>query len=83
MAPPKPPEEPPKPPPAPEKGGGEDELTQLPHVGGGRAKKLASEGIKTFKQVSELGPDKLAKSLNVTADQATEICEAAFDKAGG
>lgn len=59
-----------------------DNLTELPNIGGGRVRKLNAAGIDSFKKISVMRPDRLAKVISVTTDQANEIVEAAFDKAG-
>lgn len=61
-----------------------DDLTELPGVGAGRAKKLEAAGVTTFKQISEMPPGDLAKILGspVTEDQAADICDAASEKEG-
>lgn len=56
-----------------------DDLTTLPGIASGRAKKLHSQGITTFKQLSEMSPDRLAELLNMTTDQAADICDAASE----
>lgn len=89
--------EPPHPPPAPNdpakelsptpepSSSGKDDLTELPGVGAGRAKKLEAAGITTFKQIAEMSPGDLVKILGptVTEDQATDICDAASEKEEG
>jgi predicted flap endonuclease-1-like 5' DNA nuclease len=59
-----------------------DDLTQLPHVGTGRARKLNEAGVKTFAEVVELGADDLDSLLDVTKTQAAEIVEAAKARMG-
>ena len=70
------------PPPAPK---GPDMLTELPGVGAGRARKLTSAGISTFKQLAAKSPAELVKILGtpLTEDQATEICAAAASRKEG
>ena len=81
---PQPPDEPPESdePPEPPKS---DNLTELPSVGAGRARKLVAAGITTFKQVAEMSPGDVAKILGspVTEDQAAAICDAASEKEEG
>jgi|GEM_PF-5357784 len=62
-----------------------DDLTELPGVGAGRARKLEAAGINTFKQVAEIDPSELVKLLGspVTEDQAANICDAASEKEEG
>jgi predicted flap endonuclease-1-like 5' DNA nuclease len=62
-----------------------DDLTELPNVGAGRARKLEAAGITTFKQVAEMAPGALAKVLGspVTEDQAAAISDAASEKEEG
>lgn len=57
-------------------------LTELPGIGSGRARKLQASGITTFKQIADLSPTKLAKLLGgpTTEEQAAEICKAAAKK---
>ncbi len=55
----------------------EDDLTELPNIGSGRAKKLHNAGITTFDQVADMQPDKLAELLGLTEDAVVEIIEAA------
>lgn len=80
--PPPPPEEPAPEPPAPTE---PDDLTELPNVGAGRARKLEAAGVTTFKQVAEMSPSDLAKMLGapVTEDQAAAISDAASVKEEG
>jgi predicted flap endonuclease-1-like 5' DNA nuclease len=61
-----------------------NDLTELPGVGAGRAKKLEVAGITTFKQIAEMSPGELVKILGptVTEDQATDICNVASEKEG-
>jgi predicted flap endonuclease-1-like 5' DNA nuclease len=77
-----PPEEPAPEPPAPTE---PDDLTELPNVGAGRARKLEASGITTFKQIAEMEPSALVKVLGspVTEDQAAAICDAASEKEEG
>lgn len=62
-----------------------DDLTELPGVGAGRARKLEAAGITSFKQIAEMAPGELAKVLGspVTEDQAASICDAASEKEEG
>lgn len=62
-----------------------DDLTELPGVGAGRAKKLEAAGITTFKQIAETAPGALVKVLGspMTEDQASAICDAASEKEEG
>lgn len=62
-----------------------DDLTELPGVGAGRARKLEAAGITTFKQIAEMSPGDLVKILGspVTEDQASDICDAASEKEEG
>lgn len=62
-----------------------DDLTELPGVGAGRARKLEAAGITTFKQIAEMSPGALAKILGspVTEDQAADICDAASQREEG
>lgn len=75
----------PEPAPEPPASTESDDLTELPGVGAGRARKLESAGITTFKQIAEMAPESLAKVLGspVTEDQATAICDAASEKEEG
>lgn len=59
-----------------------DDLTDLPGVGPGRAKKLDASGISSFKQLAEMSPGDLVKIVGspLTEDQAATICDAASDK---
>jgi predicted flap endonuclease-1-like 5' DNA nuclease len=61
-----------------------DDLTQLPGVGPGRAKKLTASGVVTFKQIAEMSPGDLVKIVGspLTEDQAADICDAASDMEG-
>lgn len=59
-----------------------DDLTELPNIGAGRARKLEFAGIATFQDVSGR-KNELTSLLNVTDDVAAEIAEAAFEKLGG
>lgn len=56
-----------------------DDLTVLPGIGGGRAKKLEAAGITTLKQVAESTPANMSKVLGITEDQAIELCDAASE----
>jgi predicted flap endonuclease-1-like 5' DNA nuclease len=79
------PEPEPEPAPEPPAPTESDDLTELPGVGAGRARKLESAGITTFKQIAEMAPESLAKVLGspVTEDQAAAICDAASEKEEG
>lgn len=59
-----------------------DDLTELPGVGPGRAKKLRGAAITTFKQVARMTPADLMKLVGspLTEDQAAEICDAAREE---
>ena len=62
----------------------EDDLTELPGIAAGRARKLNAAGIINFKQLEEMPPSDLVKILGspMTEDQAAEICNAASEKVG-
>lgn len=68
--------------PIPAKEAKPNNLTELPGIGSGRARKLQASGITTFKQIADLSPTKLAKLLGgpTTEEQAAEICKAAAKK---
>lgn len=59
-----------------------DDLTDLVHIGTGRAKRLNAEGVETFRQLVELGEGKLDSMLDITRDQADEIIEDAKERIG-
>jgi predicted flap endonuclease-1-like 5' DNA nuclease len=77
LPPPPPPTSPPPPPTT------ADDLTELPGVGAGRAKKLEAAGITTFKQLAEMSPEQLSSLLGLTEDAAADICNAASEKEEG
>ena len=54
-----------------------DDLTELPGIGGGRAKKLAEAGVTTFAGVVELGAQGLMDLLGLNEEAAAEIIAAA------
>jgi predicted flap endonuclease-1-like 5' DNA nuclease len=54
-----------------------DDLTELPNIGGGRARKLTAAGITSFAQIASMGADALAETLGVDDGMAAEIVEAA------
>ena len=54
-----------------------DDLTALPGIGAGRARKLEGLGINSFAAVVELGVDGLVETLNVTEEVAEEVIDAA------
>lgn len=57
-----------------------DNLTDLPHIGVGRARKLEAAGVTTFAQISEMSPIELVKLVGApfTEDHAIEACEKAL-----
>lgn len=57
-----------------------DDLTILPGIGAGRARKLEAEGIFTFQSLVEAGPEKLASILGVTEEVAAEVVAAASEQ---
>ena len=61
-----------------------DDLTQLPGIGAGRAKKLEAAGVTTYKQVAVMSPGDLVKIVGspLTEDQASDICDAASEMEG-
>lgn len=59
-----------------------DDLTELPGVGAGRARKLESAGISTFQDVVDRQDD-LPDLLNLPEEVAYEIVAAASEKLGG
>jgi predicted flap endonuclease-1-like 5' DNA nuclease len=77
------PDLPPPPEPEPEPEPEADDLTELPGVGAGRAKKLEAAGITTFKQIAEMAPEQLSSLLGLTEDAATDICDAASEMEEG
>lgn len=52
-----------------------DDLTELIHVGKGRARKLNEAGLKSFQDVVDMGASELDSLLDITADAAEEIVE--------
>lgn len=54
-----------------------DDLTELPNIGGGRARKLTAAGITTFGQIASMSTGALAETLGVDEGLASEIVEAA------
>lgn len=56
-----------------------DDLTVLDGIGPGRVKHLNAAGITTLNQVAESKPSEMSKILNITEDQAIEICDAASE----
>jgi hypothetical protein len=50
-----------------------DDLTELVHIGKGRAKKLEVVGVVTFADVVEMGARDLDRLLEITRDMAEEI----------
>jgi predicted flap endonuclease-1-like 5' DNA nuclease len=56
-----------------------DDLTELPGIGGGRAKKLAEAGIYSYGAIVAMGSEALSGLLGVTDEAAEEICEAAAE----
>jgi len=54
-----------------------DDLTELPGVGSGRAKKLVEAGVVSFSQIAAMEPESLAELLGVTEEVAENIIEAA------
>lgn len=54
-----------------------DDLTTLPGIGSGRARKLVEGGIETFAAVVELGIEGLMEVLNITEEVAEEVIDAA------
>jgi hypothetical protein len=54
-----------------------DDLTELPNIGGGRARKLTASGITSFAQIASMDPDQLASTLGVDEGMAAEVIEAA------
>jgi predicted flap endonuclease-1-like 5' DNA nuclease len=56
-----------------------DDLTELPNIGGGRARKLEASGVTSYAQVVEMGAASLMELLNVTEEVAEEIVAAAAD----
>jgi DNA uptake protein ComE-like DNA-binding protein len=57
-----------------------DDLTELPGIGAGRAKKLLAEGIDTFAKVVDVGAGTLAEIFNVPEDTAAEMVAAAKER---
>lgn len=57
-----------------------DNLTDLPHIGVGRARKLEAAGVISFSQISEMSPMELVKLIGApfTEDHAIEACEKAM-----
>jgi hypothetical protein len=60
----------------PEEEAAPDDLTALPGIGAGRARKLEGQGITTFASVAEQGVDGLMELLGVTEEVAEEIIAA-------
>jgi len=60
----------------------EDDLTELPGIGPGRARKLEAEGITSFAQLVEMGSGALAELLGVPEDTAADLCKAAEEMEG-
>lgn len=56
-----------------------DDLTELPNIGGGRARKLESAGVNSYAQVVAQGVQGLMELLNVTEEVAEEIIAAASE----
>ena len=54
-----------------------DELTELPNIGGGRARKLTAAGITSFAQIASMDAGALAETLGVDEGLAAEVIEAA------
>jgi len=54
-----------------------DDLTVLPNIGGGRARKLTSKGITSFAQIASMSAGDLSETLGVDEGMASEIIEAA------
>jgi hypothetical protein len=57
----------------------EQDLTALPNVGAGRARKLEASGVTSYAQVVEKGVAGMMELLNVTEEVAEEIVSAATD----
>lgn len=57
-----------------------DGLTDLIHVGTGRARKLNAEGVNTFQDVINLGAEELGNLLQIDQVMAEAIVEAAKSK---
>lgn len=57
-----------------------DDLTALPGIGAGRARKLEASGINSFRALIAAGPAKLAEVLGVAEEVAEEVVEAAQEK---
>lgn len=56
-----------------------DDLTALPSVGSGRARKLVAAGLTDFQKVSDAGSKKVMEILGVVQDMADEIVAAATE----
>lgn len=54
-----------------------DDLTELPNIGGGRARKLTAAGITSFAQIASMDAGALAETLGVDEGLASEVVEAA------
>lgn len=62
---------------APKEHGKPQDLTELPHVGAGRARKMEASGVDSFAKVVERGAKGLINILGVTPDLAEDIVDAA------
>jgi predicted flap endonuclease-1-like 5' DNA nuclease len=59
-----------------------DDLTELVHIGPGRARKLKDVGISRFQEVVDLGAAKLDSLLAIDRSMAEAIVEDAESKLG-
>jgi hypothetical protein len=58
------------------------DLTDLIHIGTGRARKLNAEGVKTFQDVVDLGAEELDSMLQIDKAMAEAVVEDAKSKLG-